>query len=154
MCVCVCVCARVRARVCMCVFLVVRSCPTLCDPMDYSPLGSSVQGISQAILEWVAISSSRGSPQPRDQTCISCIAGRFFIFHCGSPQPYVEIHRKGLGLPPRQAWGPLQMEACPPQGPELPKWPKSSVLFQQTCCRLISALLGESNIPKTSKSSL
>ena len=57
--------------VCVCVFLVARSCPTLCDPMDYSPLGSSVQGISQAILERVAISSSRGSPQPRDQTCIS-----------------------------------------------------------------------------------
>jgi len=36
--------------------------------------------MSQArILEWVAISSSRESSQPRDQTCISCIAGRFFI---------------------------------------------------------------------------
>ena len=39
-----------------------QSCPTLCDPMDCSPLGSSVNEISQArILEWVAISSSRGS---------------------------------------------------------------------------------------------
>ena len=39
--------------------LVARSCQTLCDPMDYSPLGSSVHGISQArILEWIAISSS------------------------------------------------------------------------------------------------
>ena len=37
--------------------LVAQSCPTLCDPMDYSPPGSSVHGISQAeILEWVAIS--------------------------------------------------------------------------------------------------
>ena len=42
--------------------LVVRSCLTLCDPMDYSPPGSSVRGIFQArILEWVAISFSRGS---------------------------------------------------------------------------------------------
>ena len=42
--------------------LVPRSCPTLCNPMDCSPLGSSVHGILQArILEWVAIPFSRGS---------------------------------------------------------------------------------------------
>ena len=42
--------------------LVAQSCPTLCDPMDCSPPGSSVRGISRArILEWVAISFSRGS---------------------------------------------------------------------------------------------
>ena len=52
---------------------------TLCDPMDCSPPGSSVHGISQTrILEWVAISSCRGSSQPGDQTHISCIKGRFF----------------------------------------------------------------------------
>ena len=46
-----------------------QSCPTLRNPMDCSPPGSSVHGISQAgILEWIAISSSRGSSQPRDQT--------------------------------------------------------------------------------------
>ena len=46
--------------------------------MDCGPPGSSVHGILQAsILEWVAISSSRGSFQPRDWSCISCIAGRF-----------------------------------------------------------------------------
>ena len=49
------------------------------DPMDYSPPGSSVLGISQArILECVAISFSRGSSQPRDQTQVSRIADRFF----------------------------------------------------------------------------
>ena len=50
--------------------LVTQSCPTLCDPMNYySPPGSSVHGILQArILEWVAMPSSRGSSQPRDQT--------------------------------------------------------------------------------------
>ena len=48
--------------------------------MDCRPPGSSLLGILQArILEWVAISSSRRSSQPRDQTHISCIAGRFFI---------------------------------------------------------------------------
>ena len=59
-----------------------QSCPTLCDPMDYSPPGSSVCGLSQArILEWVAISFSKGSSRPRDRTHVSlvfCIAGRFF----------------------------------------------------------------------------
>ena len=59
---------------------VAELCPTLCDPMDCSPPGSSVHGILQArILEWVAISFSRGSSQPRDQTQVSCIAGRHFI---------------------------------------------------------------------------
>ena len=56
-----------------------QSCLTLCDPMDGSPPGSSVHGILQArILEWVAMPSSRGSSQPRDQTQVSCTAGRFF----------------------------------------------------------------------------
>ena len=46
-----------------------QPCPTLCDPMDCSPPGSSVHGILQArILEWVAISFSRGSSQARDGT--------------------------------------------------------------------------------------
>ena len=55
---------------------------TLCDPMDCSPLGFSAHGISQAkILEWVAVSFSRGSSQYRDRThvsCISYIAREFF----------------------------------------------------------------------------
>ena len=54
-------------------------CPTLCDPIDYSPPGFSVHGILQErILEWVAMPSSRGSSLPRDRTLVSCIAGRFF----------------------------------------------------------------------------
>ena len=56
---------------------VAQSCPTLCDPTDCSPSGSSVHGISQArVLEWVAISFSRGSSPPRDWTQVSCTAGR------------------------------------------------------------------------------
>ena len=75
---CVCVC------VCVCVCSVARSCLTLCNPLDCSPLGSSVHGISPArILEWVAISYSRGSSWPRDQTCVSCISciGRQSLYH-------------------------------------------------------------------------
>ena len=58
---------------------VAQSCPTLCDPMDCSLPGSSVHGIFQArVLEWGAISFSRGSSQPRDWTLVSRIAGRCF----------------------------------------------------------------------------
>ena len=52
-----------------------QSCPTLCNPMDCSPPGSSVLGILEGrILEWVAISFSRGSCQPRDRMHISCVS--------------------------------------------------------------------------------
>ena len=74
---------------------VTQSCPTLCDPMDCNPPGSSVHGIVQArTLEWVAISSPRGSSWPKDWThvsCISCIDRWIFFFfflplsHLGSP---------------------------------------------------------------------
>ena len=61
-----------------------QSCLTLCDPVDGSPPGSSVHGVLQTrILEWVAISSSRGSSQSRDGTHISCISrtGRLTLYH-------------------------------------------------------------------------
>ena len=62
-----------------CVWLVAQSCPTLCNPMECSPPGSSVHGILQArILEGVVMPSSRGSSQPRDWTQVSCTADRFF----------------------------------------------------------------------------
>ena len=55
---------------------VTQSCPTLYNPMDCSPPGSSIHGIFQAtILEWVVISFSRRSSQPKDQTRVSCIVG-------------------------------------------------------------------------------
>ena len=64
--------------------------PNLCDPTDFSPPGSSVHDIFQArILEWVTISSSRGSSPPKDWTwvsCISCIGRRILLplSHLGS----------------------------------------------------------------------
>ena len=58
---------------------VAQSCLTICDPMDCSPPGFSVHGSFQArVLEWAVISFSRGSSWFRDQTQVSCIAGRFF----------------------------------------------------------------------------
>ena len=66
---------------CCCCRLVSKSCQTLSNPMDCSPPDSSVHKIFQArILEWVAISSSGGSSQPRDWTCTSCI-GRRILYH-------------------------------------------------------------------------
>ena len=63
----------------LCVCLVIQSCPTLCNPMDCSPPGSSVHGVLQErTLEWVAMPSSRVFSQPRDRTQISCTAGGFF----------------------------------------------------------------------------
>ena len=67
-----------------------QSCRTLGNPMDCSPPGSSVHGILQArIMEWVVISFSRRSSQPRDQTCISYVSGigrqvHFHWSHLGS----------------------------------------------------------------------
>ena len=86
---CVCVC------VCVCVCLVTQSCPTLCDPMDCSPPGSSVHGILQArILEWVPIPFSRslflGSPSilPGEGTVRSLSQHLSVLWHgLGSPGP-------------------------------------------------------------------
>ena len=69
----------------VCAHICAQSCPDLCNPMDYSPPGSSVHGILQVrILEWVTISSSRGSSQFRDPTCISRVSltGRHILYHC------------------------------------------------------------------------
>ena len=71
--------------------LVVQLCPTLCNPMDYSPPGSYLHGILQTrILERVSIPSSRGSSRPRDQTPVS-----WHLFHWQvSPLPL--IHQESL----------------------------------------------------------
>ena len=75
-CVCVCVCMHAHT------LLFKESCPTLCDPMDCSTSGSSLHGASQAkILEWIAMSSSRGSSWPSGQTCISCIGSGNLNLH-------------------------------------------------------------------------
>jgi len=70
-----------------------QSRPTLWDPMDCSPPGSSVQGIFQArTLVWVAISFSRGSSWPRNWThisCISCIGKRVLYHWCHLGSPYI-----------------------------------------------------------------
>ena len=78
---------------------VAQSCATLCDPVDCSPPGSSVHGILQTrILEWVAISFSRGSSQPRDRTRVSCIAGRRFTVWA-TRESTEELYKKDMHNP-------------------------------------------------------
>ena len=80
-------------RACVCACSVTQSCPTLCDPMDYSLPGSSVHGILQArILQWFTIASSRGSSRPRDPIHTFCI-GRQILYHwatCEVHEPQLE----------------------------------------------------------------
>ena len=121
--------------------LSLRSCPTLCDPVDGSPPGSSARGILQAgMLEWVAMPSSRGSSRARDQTCVfcvACIAGRFFI-HWAT----WEAHRRLT--PTELPWilGSLLGLCCDPTccrskaawcSKELPGFPKSEMLGAMHC---------------------
>ena len=92
-------CVCVSFCVCVCTHSIVQSCLILCNPMNCSPWGSSVHGIFQAwILEWIAISYSRGSS--RDWTLISCISGigRQILYHrvtwklihtCHSSNPFI-----------------------------------------------------------------
>ena len=85
----------------MCMCGHTQLCPTLCNPMDCSPPGSSVHWILQArILEWVPIYNFRGSSWPRDQTHVSCVSctGRW-ILHCftwEAPEELLKVKVKSL----------------------------------------------------------
>ena len=108
---------------------VCQSCQTLCDPMDCSPPGSSVHGISQArILEWVAISFSRGSSWPRDRSHVFALSGGFFTIEppgkplgsracvvlVNTPLPCSEPDVSWAGcFPPLPTPGPAQLQQCP-----------------------------------------
>ena len=110
----------------MCVWVWVCVCvaQSLCDPMDYSPPGSSVQGILQArVLEWVANSFSRGSSQLRDRTYISCIAGRFVTVWATRKTPQFSDILKIQLLMGRKLWH----TDTPPPTRRLFASPRSSV---------------------------
>ena len=85
-------------------------CPTLCDPTDCSPPGSSVHSILQArILDWVAIFSSRGSPQPRDW-----LNSRFLcLLHCRwSLYPLSHLSLNPFPIPPHPRTHLLSLWIC------------------------------------------
>ena len=95
--------------------LVTQSCLTFCDPMDCSPPGSSVWRILQArILEWVAISFSRGSSLPRYWIWVSCIAGRFFtVWATREFQESMEsISKEDLVYPHESCYAVVRNEEC------------------------------------------
>ena len=82
---------------------VAQLCPTLCDPMDCSPPGSSVHGIFQVrLLEWGAISFSRGSSQSRDRTRVSHRAGRRFTVW--ATREWLSLHTKPIDTPKTCYW--------------------------------------------------
>ena len=106
---------------------VAQPCPTLCDPVDCSLPRSSVRGIFQArVLEWVAISSSRGSSQPRGWTRVFHIAGRCLTIWANPANPT-----------PISCWNPN------PQGNGIRKWGQweVTVLWQMTLMNGISVLI-------------
>ena len=87
---------------CVCVCACALSCLTLCNPADCSPPGSSSHGISHArILEWVAISCSRGSSWPGDPSSLLSPHWQVHSFppcHLGSPDLYLPTHPGHLML--------------------------------------------------------
>ena len=110
-------------------------CLTLCDPMDCRLPGSSVHGIFQArVLEWVAISSSRGSSWPRDRTRVSHIVSRHFTVWATREVPWVKKgpwvkelreassqHPKRNWILPTTTWASLE-EELPPVEPSTKPW--------------------------------
>ena len=74
---------------------VAQMCPPLCDLIDCSPPGSSVHGITQAsVLEWVAISFSRESSVPRDQTQVFYVSftGRWILYHWATGEAQLRLY--------------------------------------------------------------
>ena len=112
---------------------VAQSCPTLCDSMDGNLPGSAVHGIFQArILEWAAISFSRGSSQPRDWTRVSCIADRCFTVLATS----IQFNRSVVSdsLPPHES-----QHARPPCPLPIPWVHSDSCPSSQWCHPTISS---------------
>ena len=107
-----------------------QSCPTLCNSIDCGLSGSSVHGIFQIkILERVAISYSRGSSWPRDQTPISCVSctARWVLYQCATWEAYLltigmhcsynlVIWRVDFAPPPRDTWQWLETFLVVPTG--------------------------------------
>ena len=114
---------------------VAESSLVLCDPMDCNLPGSSVHGILQAsVLEWVAIFFSRRSSWPRDQTQVSCIAGRFFIIwatreaeECWWTIPFMWLSK--MSLHPLPSYYPYKFSSHTAW--QLPSFPSFTLKFSE-----------------------
>ena len=114
-----------------------QSCPTFCDPMDHNPSGSSVLGILQArILEWVAISFSRGSSWPSDWTWVSRTAGRLFTVGVTREFAFC-LPSSNVSTSPLALWWihflPLAALACPVILPSAPLYQHPGIPFLSLC---------------------
>ena len=105
-----------------------------CDPINCSLLGSSVYGILQArIPEWAAISFSRGTPQPRNWTQVSHMAGRCFTDWTTQEAPLAL-----RSFPKIDIFHSNQPQSCPPQVSSQPKWAEMMpYLFWGQCLYVI-----------------
>ena len=119
---------------------VAQSCPTLCNPMDCSPPGSSVPGILQArVLGWVAIPFSRGSSPPRDWTQVSHkVGGLCCLSRQGSPPQ---------SCSPKEAGSADHLSELGIMSPPLTSVGASS--WKQPHCHLDHALLRLSRGPRS-----
>ena len=92
-----------------------QSYPTLCNPMDHSPPGASVQEILQArTLEWAAMPSSRGSSRPRDQThisSISCIVRQVLYYY--QPLNLRSLENNSIPEPNATTWAAFLLSSVP-----------------------------------------
>ena len=94
--------------VCCCCCLVAQLYPTLCDPLDSNPPGSSAHGISQArILEWVTISFSRGSSQPIDWMQVSCVSCIGILYHWATWEALKNVHNL---VESKWPWGEVEKQ--------------------------------------------
>ena len=114
--------------------LVTKSCPTLVTPWTVAHQAPLSPGFPRPrILGWVATSFSRGSSRPRDQTCVSCIAGRIFTFTPGLSGPQT--------LAEHRSWLP-QREIAPPLPTPRDSFPQPSrgltPLIHQPACASVS----------------
>ena len=115
----------------MCACSVSQSCPTLCNLMVCSPTSSSVYGIFQAsILEWVAISSSRVSSRPMDQSWFSWVSffGRQNLYHWATWEAHLVVKKL------------LRLQWFRPLGFSSPIWPMMIKYWPQTPSVLISSV--------------
>ena len=138
--------------------LVAQLCPTLYDPLDCSPPGSSVHGILQArILMWVASPFSRGSSQPKDRTQGSCIAGRFFTIWATALQtslwkPGIKFLKKGSGDPAVSCFSLVSLFLKPPAATCFVKCSEVFCVKYKNHCNVIKykTILWHKNICKNS----
>ena len=129
--------------------LVDQLSPTLCDPLDCSPPGSSVRGIPQArILEWVSMPSSRGSSWPREWKKVSCIIGGFFTVWATREAPLKELPRDSFKTTLQEKTASNRFPGSPKKShfehlTAIAKWPLNQFTLPLTVSDTVSSHPGQ-----------